>query len=81
MPQTVRNESLHGGFLDRRKGATMTQQLSTDARQLEYVTYAPVGYKCPQCHNSIKPLERAVRIATDRSSAGPALQYRHWQCP
>ncbi len=61
--------------------ATKTQEPDTDARQVEYTTYAPNGETCPDCKKPIKTLEPCRRIVRDRSSAGPAVRYRHVECP
>ncbi|MEV0124947.1 hypothetical protein AB0I16_26010 [Streptomyces sp. NPDC050703] len=53
----------------------------TDARQPEYVTYAPKGYCCPECKQPIKSLERAIRGTAPMPAGAPAVTYRHAECP
>ncbi|AXE26224.1 hypothetical protein C0216_24655 [Streptomyces globosus] len=50
---------------------------ATDARQWEYVTYAPSGHRCTACKKLIKPLEPVRRGHADRSSGPPEVIYRH----
>lgn len=54
---------------------------TTDAKQWEYVTYAPRGETCPACLNSIKPLEQVRRGRLERQSGAPVVVYRHVNCP
>lgn len=56
---------------------------TTDARQGEYVTFAPAGEKCAFCRQEIKALDRVWRLAVDRPSGPPAPgPYRHYgECP
>ncbi|MEU9437945.1 hypothetical protein [Streptomyces sp. NPDC048252] len=54
---------------------------TTDAREWEYVTYAPRGERCPACLRAIKPLERVKRGAMERQSGPPFVVYRHIDCP
>ncbi|MDT0453649.1 hypothetical protein [Streptomyces hesseae] len=57
-----------------------TQTADADARQWEYVTYAPGGETCPACRKKIKPLEPCRRSTAEHASAAPAVTYRHVHC-
>ncbi|MFI1970327.1 hypothetical protein BLA24_27775 [Streptomyces cinnamoneus] len=57
-----------------------TQAADADARQWEYVTYAPTGETCPACRRKIKPLEPCRRFTVERASAAPVVAYRHAHC-
>ncbi|MFE0171545.1 hypothetical protein ACFWZ2_04450 [Streptomyces sp. NPDC059002] len=57
-----------------------TRAKTTDARQGEYVTYAPEGEKCAVCGKVIKTLQRVWRMPVERQSGAPALgPYRHYE--
>ncbi|MBC9712229.1 hypothetical protein H9Y04_06540 [Streptomyces sp. TRM66268-LWL] len=53
---------------------------TTDARQGEYVTYAPKGEKCAKCKQGFGPLERVWRLTVERQSGAPAFgPYQHYE--
>ncbi|ROQ97361.1 hypothetical protein EDE04_3859 [Streptomyces sp. 2132.2] len=59
----------------------MVRSSATDARQREYLTYAPQGERCPVCRKAIESLELVER-GTLEGSAGPTVVvYRHTRCP
>ncbi|MFE9259236.1 hypothetical protein [Streptomyces sp. NPDC006879] len=61
--------------------ATQTET-DTDARQWEYVTYAPAGETCPACMEPIKSLERCRRGTLERQSGPPVVIHQHVdRCP
>lgn len=48
-------------------------------RRGDYVTYAPSGEECVDCHVPIKSLDRVWRVLVDRQSGPPASAgYRHY---
>jgi hypothetical protein len=51
--------------------------------EYDYATYAPPGTRCAACGQCIEPDQVARRATTDRTSAGPAMSYRHLpkDCP
>lgn len=63
--------------------ASKTSEPDTeDARQWEYVTYAPKGETCPACLKPIRSLERVRRGTLERASSAPVVIYRHHgECP
>ncbi len=63
--------------------ASDTKTTPTDARQGDYVTYAPKGETCIGCRQEFKSLDRVWRVTIERVSGAPALgPYRHYdKCP
>lgn len=55
----------------------------TDARNGEYVTYAPKGEKCAACREPFRSLDRVRRFTVDRPTGPPAYgPYKHYpECP
>ncbi|MDH2392145.1 hypothetical protein QCN29_25845 [Streptomyces sp. HNM0663] len=60
--------------------ASKATATDTDARQMEYSTYAPAGETCPACTKPIKPLEGCRRGMLTRPVMAPAVAYWHNEC-
>jgi hypothetical protein len=59
----------------------MVRSSLTDARQWEYLTYAPKGEQCPACLKPIASLEAVRRGQLQRPPRPPVVVHRHVVCP